>query len=337
MRKLCALPLLLVACLPLQIAAQVGDELLARLDSPDKEVRNLALFNLQLLPRSELPLGLESKIAQLIDEAIDNPDDAVGESAGAYKLGLVRLALFYDDPRFLRGLAILGTNINGASQDFVAARARLALPYLDEAWAWNTAIGGRAGTIETWARMAAAVGTTVDRRGQIVVLNRLLMAAEAEPFAVVLAIDRRRLPLSGPIAEVVSETHEVELVRQDAQAAADRLSQLRDALSPAELRDQLMLWLDAVCLEATGAKEEWCAARTAQLVESGAGSNALSDFAEETERAFTSGLITDFERALVEDNGTHLGELLEPVALSLGIERASVTRDRGEGSVTKIV
>lgn len=77
------LPLLtLLCCLPLGITAQIGDSLLARLDSPDKGVRNQALFNLELLPRSQLPSGLEDKVAELLDDAIDNPDDAVGESPG---------------------------------------------------------------------------------------------------------------------------------------------------------------------------------------------------------------------------------------------------------------
>lgn len=208
-------------------------------------------------------------------------------------------------------MAILGTNISGAIQNFVAARGGQALPYLDEAWAWNTAVGSRAGTIETWARLAAGLGTTLDRPGQIAVLNRLLTAAQTEPLGVVLAIDRRRLPLAGPIAEVVSQTHAVEFVREDAQAVADRLGQLRVALGPAELRDQLMLWLDAVCLQATGAKGRWCAARTEQLAESETVPDTMSDFAEETEAAFTAGIITNFERALVEDNGARLAVLLE--------------------------
>jgi Carbohydrate-binding module family 5/12 len=304
------------ALLPLSILPRVAeaqfttgqvDSLVALLDSPDWQVRSDALAALTSVPHAQLPPSYGPKVISLMNQEALNPiqeSTAPDEALGDYEMNLVGQALSFRDPAALPGFAYLGIQMAGAVKAFVAENGSTALPYLQGAWTQRPT--ARPAIMTTWALMVGPYRSQITPAERIGLLAALLGAADSEPIGFVSAALRAPLAAAMPVVQAIATADSLEIVRSYAQDAIAPLTAHRDSLSPAQLHADLTDWLQAICLNATGAKATACATLTTLLAAGPSNGGALEKVQATADFAFQDGTLTPFEHALLAANADSL-------------------------------
>lgn len=293
------------------LSAQIpAESLLTRLHSPDWEVRDDALNRLRLLSSTSRPAGYADAVLGLLDREVVDPGTEHGEGHGQYLLGVVDAALELGDPRAVRGLAILGTEMNRRVRDFVARQGSAALPYLDEAW--NSPSSNHYFLVLTWALMLGQYKDRLSLPDQRSVLQRIL---SADSLDFVDAAVRVPMPEATPLVEAIANASGEQVLRASANQALISLRPMRDALSPAALAPKVADVLAALCLGAQGARATACTSLTNSLNSASANLTAnqpgpardtLQAVAARVDEGFQQGVWSDAERRLLGGNATYL-------------------------------
>jgi hypothetical protein len=277
------------------------------LDSPDWVIRSDALAHLQYLPDSERPRGYRTKVIALFQRDAAPPPpaaDTLGEGYGEYEIQLVEAALALNDPATLEGLAYLGVQVDRASQRFLATHGSASLPYLNEAWLHEP--DARQGIMETWALMAGQYRSEITSEERIELLNHLLAAADSQVIGFDGAVLTVPLPAASPVIQMIAAHSQFQIARDDAAQVLEKLTALRAALSPADLHAHLSDWLQAICLNASGAKATACDSLTPLLAAGPSNGGTLEKFETTADFAFEDSTFTPFEHALLAANADSL-------------------------------
>lgn len=288
-------------------AAQNVDSLMMRLDSPDWRERSIAVGVLGRLSASQRPPGFADKVIALLEYEALNPDEAAiagGEGYGEYTAELVRVVLGLDDPRALRGIALIGIGTGLAAKEFVASHGAASIPYLDEAWELSAL--KQDAVAQTWALMLGQFPDRLSRTERIQVLGRLIAAAERNTRAFSIAARRSGLPELVAALNEIAENNPDPRRRAFAAYDAQPLLPVRDALAPAELHARMFDLLDAVCLDAAGDKLQTCTTLQGYLDAGYSDGNALDTLAQQAELAEQQGILKPYEEALFAGNAQYL-------------------------------
>ncbi len=245
--------------------SQNVDSLIASLSSTQVSVRAMSLGALSDLPLTALTPGARSAIIRLLDleasgsapatdtVAAGSPNELYGE----YIISLTSLAAKFNDPRALRGLAMIGLVTSLAVEDFVASQGAAAIPILDTAF--TTSDDVRSSVVSTWGRMLL-ITPPLD---------------SAPRMAALLRIARNAVPYPSAVAAAASETRSVSLLPAlFAAYAADTDALSRARLTPAlsvlrtqeaaesapQLLGDLSVGIAAACAGASGNGQGACEA-----------------------------------------------------------------------------
>lgn len=292
---------------PLPAMAQSPDSLVQLLASPNWQDRSFALHRLPYLPDSARPSSYRPTLIALFNQEAVTPDpaaDTTGEGYGEYQIQLVDAALALHDPATLRGLAYLGVQVDEASQRFLAEQGSTSLPYLDEAWAADS--DAHSGIMDTWALLVGQYKNRITTQERIRVLHDILVAASSEPIDFIAVALDAPLPVVGPVLEVWTSPDTIETRRSYANEALQKLEPIRDQLSPTQLHADLSDWLQAICLNAAGAKATACDTLTTLLAAGPSNGGTLEKFETTADFAFQDRTFKPFEHALLAANADSL-------------------------------
>jgi len=284
------------------------DSLVALLDSPVWQVRSDALAALTSVPHAQLPPGYGPKVIALMNQEALHPieDSTVdGEAIGDYEINLVSQALAFHDPSALPGFARLGIQMARDVKDFVAEQGSASLPYLDDAW--TNLPDGRSDIMTTWGLMVGQYATQITASERTRLLGRLLQAAESEKIGFISAALIAPLPAALPVVHAIATMADSGDVA--AALAAEAMAPLtahRDSLSPTQLHADLSDWLQAICLNAAGAKATACDSLTTLLAAGPSNGGTLEKFETTADFAFQDSTFTPFEHALLAANADSL-------------------------------
>lgn len=300
----------LLLSLTLQRPAQLPADLLRALDSPDWQVRSSAIHELNDLPVANLPPGFAAKAIALLErEAVDSvpgPKPEGGEGYGEYLIELMTGVLRLRDPRSLRGMALLGVQMDREAQEFVAEQGAVVLPFLDEAWRDENA---RMAVAETWAYMLTTYSARLSRTDRLEVIRRVLAAHTIDTQSFTNAAEDAELIVAIPLIERVATTDEIDIVRDVARRAGTRLKSKRDSMSPAALMSQLSEALDALCLSARAERAAACASLNATL--RGSSADSLVTFARRVDSGFSRQVWSDDERRVLSSSAQYVATRLK--------------------------
>jgi len=300
---------------PASGAGQEPDSLVALLGSPDWRTRGVALARLNELPLNALPSTFRATAIALLEREATSPDADLGrgEGYGEYQIHLITGVLRLDDPRSLRGMALLGMRTSRKAKEFVARQGASSLPYLDEAWEREPR--GRHDVVITWGYMLGPYGGLLGRRDTLGLIIRLLRSAREEPDGFAWAADIARLAETVPLVERIARSAGHEIVRRHAATVAVRLRAWRDSLSTTEFARRFDVWVSALCVGDGAAKSATCEPLVAVSADAinkvrtagvrGA-EPALDALVQVADHAFAQGSLDDTERALVVENAKYL-------------------------------
>lgn len=285
------------------------------LASPDWRIRSEAVGRLNLLPVEKLPGSYAATILPLFDhEALfSHQRGPRGDGYGEYLIHLVQAVLRINDPRSLRGMALLGIQTGRGPAEFVAQRGAEAIPYLDEAWVRDTL--GRFSVVRTWGRMLGPYGHVLGRSDSIAVMVRLLRAAREQPQGFTRAAEIAQLVETLPLVERIAGAPGHDIVRRRAEQVATQLRALRDSLPAPDLARRLAIWVVAVCDASRSAGGGACgklrtlsgdAANMIRTVGVRGADAALQALAEEGDRAFREGILDAAARELIVATAEYL-------------------------------
>lgn len=285
------------------------DSLVRMLASPDWRVRSDAIARLNLVPTRQLPSAYATTVIQLFErEALESRQQS--EGYGEYLLDLMQGVVRLRDPRSLRGLALLGIRMSREAQEYVASQGGASLPFLDEAWQR----GHSDAIAETWAYMLTRYDKALNRPERLQVMARFLAVAPANSRAFSWAAQIGPVPEVVPIIEEIETNDPQEMRKRAATNALNKLRPLRDGMSPRDLSSRLEDWVEAMCLDASGARAGTCqnlrqrvkmAKDEVQTRGLSAAKPMLGTVVDEVDPARAPGL-NDFERRLIAGNAQHL-------------------------------
>jgi hypothetical protein len=320
---------LLIVTAPVLGAQQRGsddqpsvDSLARLLDSPDFYARGMGVDYVNHMPAENVPPTLKTRMIALLEsealEVIQNPssepseDGSEGEGYGEYLGFLADGVLRFNDPRSLRGMALIGLTSKVARQ-FVASQGSASLPYLDEAWATET--GTDVAVARTWALMLGTYSNRFTHDELVAIRRRIFGGLSARPLAFAWAAQTAPLPEAVSVLDAVATTGEGEILRSRAAHTAAELRPKRDALSPKAVLSTLDMWLDAFCVAPQGARNGACQsldnllANATKHVEAGRNqpaANVLRAFADRADQALAQGAFTASESRLLAENARYL-------------------------------
>ena len=186
-----------------------------------------------------------------LSEATTDDED---EEYPSYLTNLVAVAVRLGDPRALRGLCLAGLGLSGTVQDFVAAHAREALPYLAEAYRAELA---QQGVLETSALIlrSDSAGLTADERYAL--LKRIFGARASNPVAFLWSADYGNIvELASVARSMAADTDEIVAYRAAAVSASLRAAAA--GLSNSVLLGRTSNWVSVLCAGAAGARKGAC-------------------------------------------------------------------------------
>src|SRR5206468_3544827 len=127
------------------------------------------------------------------NEVTADGDESWSEYIGDLSFAVLRL----NDPRSLRGLALLGIETGRDAQEYVASLGAAALPALDEAWQLKATV--RPDVIITWGSLLAVTGTNaLSASDRTVVLSHVGTALSDYGVAVATAARRGSIVVLAP-------------------------------------------------------------------------------------------------------------------------------------------
>lgn len=285
------------------------DSLVRLLNSPDWRVRSDAIARLSLVPTHRLPTTYAATVIPLFErEAMSS--DTHSEGYGEYLLDLMQGVVRLRDPRSLRGLALLGIRMSREAQEYVASQGGTSLPFLDEAWQR----GHSDAIAETWAYMLTRYDKVLTRPQRLHVMARFLAVAPVNSRAFSWAAQIGPVPDVVPIIEEIESSEPQVMRKRAATNALNKLRPLRDGMSPRDLSTRLEDWLEAMCLDASGARASTCQSLRERVKKAkdevqarglSAAKPMLGRVVDEVDPARAPGL-NDFERRLIAGNAQHL-------------------------------
>lgn len=329
-RYMLAATLTVSGLVPSLVAQVPPESLLARLRSPQWDVRFDALVRLRQLPRDSLPPGYADAVVQLLDQEAVSPDTSAfgegrGEGYGEYLIEVVDAALSLRDLRTLplRGMAVLGIQVSRIAADYVAQQGSTALPYLDEAW--RSPYGSKHAIMDTWALMLGKYGDKLTGLERATIRRTILDSAGVDSLDVVLAAQRVPLPEALPLIDGIAAATTSTILRVSANRAVADLKPLRDALGPAEVVQKLSDVLAALCLGAQGGRLAACNSLSNSLNSASglltanqppSARDTLIAFGARVDTSFQQGVWNDGEHRLLAGNARYVASRL-PATLFL--------------------
>jgi len=290
-------------------SSPTADSLVRMLASPDWRLRSDAIVRLNLVPRQQLPNAYATTVIQLFErEALESRQQS--EGYGEYLLDLMQGVVRLRDPRSLRGLALLGIHMSREAQEYVASQGGASLPFLDEAWQR----GHSDAVAETWAYMLTRYDKALTRPERLQVMARFLAVAPANSRAFSWAAEIGPVPDVVPIIEEIESSEPQVMRKRAATNALNKLRPLRNGMSPRDLSTRLEDWVEAMCLDASGARASTCQNLRERLKRAkdevqarglGAAKPTLAAVVDEVDPAKAPGL-NNFERRLIAGNAQHL-------------------------------
>lgn len=296
-------------------ASQSPDSLVALLGATEWQSRHDAIARLNLLPVDALPSSFPSTAIALLEHEATHPDPGPreGEGYGEYTLALMQSVLRLDDPRALRGMALLGMKTSRRAKEFVAKQGGAALPYLDQAWARDSF--ARPDVMTTWGYMLGPYGRALSPADSLVLMARLVRGAREQPLGFAWAVGIATAFETVPVLDVIAATNAHAIVRRRAADVSATLRRGRDAVGPTELVRRLNLWLKAVCQNPAGARPRACDSLTDLSAEvlnqlradrTQTGAAALDTLIRVADAAPGAGGLDEPERTLVVGTGRYI-------------------------------
>jgi len=294
-------------------ASQSPDSLVAQLGATDWQRRGDAIARLNLLPVEALPPTFAPTAIALLEREATNPDPGPreGEGYGEYLIAVMSGVVRLQDPRSLRGLALLGIQMSRGAQEYVASQGAPSLPFLDEAWARSQSDA----VATTWAYMLGRYATALSRPERLQVIARLVAVLPDNSRAFTWAAVMGPLPEAVPLVEMVATGDARPETRQAGIRALASLRPVRDRLSSREVLQRVSDWLDAFCWSATGARGDACKMlsvsltnATSQVESRGLTGTrlALEDLVRQARTARAAGGLRDIEEHFIVGNAEYL-------------------------------
>jgi hypothetical protein len=294
------------------------DSLTAALDSPDLEVRSVAVAGLRTLNPSTLPGTTRLKLIALLEReatAVSQPrtDDGEDSAEGTYRTQLVRVVVRLKDPTSARGLALAGISINADAQRLVASRGDAAVGLLDEAERVNPTSAGAVAA--TRGRMLGEYASVLSDASRSRIRAAVLRTAATDPLAFARAARFGRLVEATPIVAQLSTETTDELSKSILGDAADQLTTLRAQATTESILDGLTASIAALCDQAHGARGGACEAMVHLARSAFAAVRAsrpeaahaiLLALATKADNAAGQGAITPIEGTMISGTATYL-------------------------------
>jgi hypothetical protein len=239
------------------------DSLTAALDSPDVEVRSVAVAGFRTVALTSLPAAARLKLIALLEReatAASQPraDDGEDSVEGTYRTQLVRVVVRLNDPASARGLALVGLSINADAQRLVASRGDAAVGLLDEAERMNPTSAGAVAA--TRGRMLGEYASLLSEVSRSRIRAAVLRTAATDPLAFARAARFGRLAEAAPMVAQLSTEATDELSKSILGDAADQLTTLRAQATSESILDGLGASIAALCDQARSARLGACEA-----------------------------------------------------------------------------
>jgi hypothetical protein len=239
------------------------DSLTAALDSPDLEVRSVAVAGLRTVAPAALPGAARLKLIALLEReatAVSRPraDDGEDSAEGTYRTQLVRVVVRLKDPASARGLALVGISINADAQRLVASQGDAAVGLLEEAERVKPTSAGAVAA--TRGRMLGEYASLLSEASRSRIRAAVLRTAATDPLAFARAARFGRLAEAAPMVAQLSTEATDELSKSILGDAADQLTALRAQATTESILDGLAASIAALCDQADGARVGACEA-----------------------------------------------------------------------------
>jgi hypothetical protein len=239
------------------------DSLTAGLDSPELEVRSVAVAGLRTVDPSALPAATRRKLIALLEReaatvAQPRTDDGEDSAEGTYRTQLVRVVVRLKDPTSARGLAFVGISINADAQRLVASRGDAAVGLLDEAERADPTLAGAVAA--TRGRMLGEYASLLSEASRATIRAAVLRTAFTDPLAFARAARFGRLVEAAPVVAQLSTEATDALTKSILGDAADQLTALRAQATTESILDGLAASIAALCDQAQGARIGACEA-----------------------------------------------------------------------------
>jgi hypothetical protein len=294
------------------------DSLTAALDSPDLEVRSVAVAGLRTVAPSALPAAARLKLIALLEReatAVSQPraDDGEDSAEGTYRTQLVRVVVRLKDPTSARGLALAGISINADAQRLVASRGDAAVALLDEAERVNPTSTGAVAA--TRGRMLGEYASLLSEASRSRIRAAVLRTAATDPLAFARAARFGRLAEAAPMVAQLSTEATDELSKSILADAADQLTALRAQATTESILEGLTASIAALCDQAQGARQGACEAMVHHAHSAFADVRAsrpeaahaiLLALATRADNAAGQGAITPIEGAMISGTARYL-------------------------------
>jgi hypothetical protein len=296
-------------------AQTVADSMARGLDSANMAVRYDAVIGLRTLAPAAIPANVRSRLIALLEtegvalKSLGVPttdtSSATNEMYPEYLSGLATEVVQFADVTSLRGLVLVGLEVNQSIQDFVVANAAASLPFLDEAY---TTPRAQYAVVETWGLMLAPSGASLSAAQRQKLQASLLGAATQSPLGFVWAVSLGSLVDLEPVVHSIATSSTDPIVAARAtQTAAALASTLSTQSNTAALKGA-QDWLAAACVGSTGSRHGACqsldnnesnAIKHLSQGNSTAAKNVLSSLISRAQSAQASGDLTAFEASIV--------------------------------------
>ena len=294
------------------------DSLTAVLDSPDIEARTLAVTVLGRQDPARLPAATRVRLIALLERTAWQPaaqrePDGEDTVEGDYQIALVRVVLRLQDPAATRALALGGIAVNAASQRFVASQGDAALPFLIEAEQIDSS--NQSSVTITRAYLLGDSGGRLSSQGRVSVMAAILNRAVADPTTFADAAQLSGMAIAVPLVQEMTANEPSGLAKALLVDARDSLVSMRSHTPVTGILSNLGIGIEALCIEARGARLGTCQAMRNELAateahlaggRAAAARKTLDALSTRADNAVRQGALQGWEGLLVSGTATYL-------------------------------